>query len=352
LNRGRIVALDGLRVGAALVVALYTYVSRPQGVDTVWGQPSGAIFPGLHVFTKYGWIGIDLFFLISGLVICLSAAQRSSEHDPGTFFRARAIRLFPAFWPSVLITALVLHLFPVVVPQVRASDVLTNLTLLNQPFGTPSVDGVYWALWAEVRFYLLFALVLWRGFTMGKATLFGYAWLAACAVSVSSGEQWMLVVFQPTYAPLFVAGVALALIRQQGSSLPRWGLVAASFLLAQHFLVLRAAAAAQSTVLSPLPEPVVIAIEAGLFIVLAVFATKGPQRDGPRWLITAGLLTYPFYLLHTILGWTIIHYLHDRIPPYVLLSGVLVLMTLLAAVVHFVIERPLTTALHTRVLNK
>ncbi|MFI5894444.1 acyltransferase family protein [Actinoplanes sp. NPDC051513] len=348
----RIGALDGLRVVAALMVALYSYVSRPQDIVAVWGVPSATIFPYLHGFTKYGWLGIDLFFLVSGFVICLS----STGKDPAAFFRSRAIRLFPAFWPSVLITAIVLHLWPVVVPQVRASDMLTNLTLLHQPVGAASVDGVYWTLWTEVRFYLLFALLLWRGFTQQRATIFAYAWLIAAAVAVSSGERWLLIVLQPTYAPLFVAGIAFALIHRYGSSLPLWGLVAASFLLAQNNLVQRAAGVAESAVRSPLSAPVTIAVEAAFFAALAVIAIKAKApavaADGTgaerHWLTTAGLVTYPFFLLHTVLGWTVIHFLHDRLPPSVVLAGVLTLMAVAAWLVHYVIERPVAAALRAR----
>jgi peptidoglycan/LPS O-acetylase OafA/YrhL len=295
-----------------------------------------------------------MFVIVSGFVIWLSCSGK----DLGAFLRARAIRLFPAFWPSVLITAIVLHLWPVVVPQVRASDMLTNLTLLHQPMGAASVDGVYWTLWTEIRFYLLFALVLWRGFTQQRATIFAYAWLIATALAVSSGERWLLIVLQPTYAPLFVAGIAFALIHRYGSSLPLWGLVAASFLMAQNNLVQRAAGVAESAVRSPLSAPVTIAVEAAFFAALAVIAVKAEApadgkagkagKDGHserHWLTTAGLVTYPFFLLHTVLGWTVIHFLHDRLPPYAVLAGVLTLMAVAAWLVHYVIERPVTAAL-------
>ncbi|WP_433373708.1 acyltransferase family protein [Actinoplanes sp. CA-142083] len=336
MDARRIGALDGLRVLAALMVALYTYVSRPQDIVAVWGVPSATVFPELHEVTKYGWLGIDLFFLVSGFVIGL----RSADKEPAAFFRSRVIRLFPAFWPCVLITAIVLHLWPVVVPQVRASDMLTNLTMLNQPVGAASVDGVYWALWAEIRFYLLFAVLLWRGFSQQKATIFGYAWLVAAAIAVSSGERWLLVVLQPSYAPLFVAGIAFALIHRYGPSLPLWGLVAASFLLAQHNLAQRADVTGASS-------PVTIAVEAAFFAAVAVVALRSRGNEH-RWLTAAGLVTYPFFLLHTVLGWTVIHFLHDHLPPYAVLCLVLALIALVAGLVHYLIERPVAAALRGR----
>ncbi|GMA86367.1 hypothetical protein GCM10025868_16170 [Angustibacter aerolatus] len=55
-------------------------------------------------------------------------------------------------------------MLPVVQKPLRADEVLVNLSMLQQPFGTPRVIGVDWTLWVEARFYLLFGLfVVWRG---------------------------------------------------------------------------------------------------------------------------------------------------------------------------------------------
>ncbi|WP_433373711.1 acyltransferase family protein [Actinoplanes sp. CA-142083] len=333
----RIVALDGLRLVAALMVAFFHYAGRAGGFETVWGGTPAEIFPVLHHPAQYGWLGVELFFLISGFVICMSAWDRETV----PFLRSRAIRLFPAYWAAVLITATVVHFWPVVVQPANLSDVLLNLTMLQFPLGVPQVDGVYWTLWNEARFYLLFALLVWRGLTLQRALWFGYGWLTLGAIAVAGGEKWMLDVLQPAYSPLFVAGMAFFLIHRFGSSLARWGLVAAAFLLAQHNMLARVALEEGMDIHAPLSEKAAILTLAVFFGVLAVVALGWTSGVRWRWLTVAGLLTYPFYLIHEAIGWIIIHYTHGLAPHWLILTAVLLLMLAAAWLLHRLLERPI-----------
>lgn len=65
---GRVFALDGLRLLAALSVVAYHYTARVGS----WPKKPEAIFPAVFPVTAYGWLGVHLFFLISGFVICMS----------------------------------------------------------------------------------------------------------------------------------------------------------------------------------------------------------------------------------------------------------------------------------------
>lgn len=110
-RRPRLLVLDGLRLGAALMVVAYHLVGDKIGV---W-QPSAASHFGLlHSVSQYGFLGVQLFFIISGFVICMSAWGRSV----GDFFVSRVVRLYPAYWFAVLVTAAVL----VAVPRVSTSS--------------------------------------------------------------------------------------------------------------------------------------------------------------------------------------------------------------------------------------
>ncbi|WP_053728808.1 acyltransferase family protein [Streptomyces sp. WM6378] len=100
----RLAALDGLRLVAALMVVCYHYLalSRP------WGHNPATIFPTLHRFAEFGWLGVEVFFLVSGFVICMSVWGRSL----GDFAVSRVSRLFPAYWVAVPLTALVVKKWP------------------------------------------------------------------------------------------------------------------------------------------------------------------------------------------------------------------------------------------------
>ncbi|MGX6601223.1 acyltransferase family protein [Micromonosporaceae bacterium Da 78-11] len=341
---GRLAVIDGLRLVAALAVALYHYTGC-NVVKLVWGVPEQQAFPGLYLFTSYGWLGVQMFFLISGFVICMSSWGRSI----GDFFRSRVTRLFPAYWPAVLLTTTVLTLWPTIQKPSRFTEVLTNLTMLNIPANVRPVDAVYWTLWVEARFYLLFAVVLlWRPLTLRRTMIFGYAWLVAAVLAVNSGLTVLKTIVQPSYAPYFIGGIALYLIHRFGSDLKLWGLVGLSYVLSAHYVVKRVNSVAENDLKRHLSPAVGVLLVTLFFVVLAVVALGWTARIQWRWLTTAGLLTYPFYLIHQMIGWTLIHWLRPSAPRYVVLAAVLTIMLGAAWLIHRLIEKPLARLLKTK----
>src|SRR3954466_2589137 len=97
--RSRLAALDGLRLLAAFAVLSFHYT----GIRTpFWGAPAHVVFPSLNQVTRYGYLGVELFFIISGFVILMTAYGRSIE----SFSASRVARLFPAYWTAILLTFL------------------------------------------------------------------------------------------------------------------------------------------------------------------------------------------------------------------------------------------------------
>jgi len=335
----RLAVLDGLRLVAALMVALYHYTAFTPYGKTIWGVEPETSFPFLHRLTTYGWMGVELFFLISGFVICMSSWGRSL----GGFFRSRITRLYPAYWPAVLITTAAAVIYPDVRHHLPLADVLTNLTMLNAPLNVTHVDGVYWSLWAEARFYLLFAVVLlWRGgLDLRRATLFGYGWLVAAVITVAANQPVLKVILQPEYAPLFVGGMAFYLIHRFGSDITLWGLVGAAYLLSVNNSAHRVVQVGDTTLHRPLSPAVGIALITLYYAVMAVIAMGWTSRIQWRWLTTAGLLTYPFYLLHENIGWSLIHGTNDLAPRWVIVTAVVLVMLSAAWLLHKLVEKPL-----------
>src|SRR4051812_19842209 len=206
----RLAILDGLRLVAALAVVAYHYTAFTPAVTRAWGAPPAEAFPRLSAVTSYGWLGVELFFLISGFVICMSCWGR----DVHAFFRSRVTRLFPAYWAAVLITFTVVALWSPAYRPVPLTDLALNLTMLQQPMGASAVDGVYWTLWIEASFYILFAAVVWRGLTLRRVTAFCYLWLVAVALTTPAKVALVNAVVQPKWAPYFIAGIAFYLIHR------------------------------------------------------------------------------------------------------------------------------------------
>ncbi|OJF11228.1 acyltransferase family protein [Couchioplanes caeruleus] len=334
--RHRIEALDGLRLVAALMVVGYHFIAYDRGAVPPWGSAADRVFPWLYLPASYGWLGVQLFFVISGFVICLSAWDRT----PGEFLRSRVIRLYPAYWVAALLTFAVLSLWPLVREPVGARALLVNLTMLQVPMGARSVDAVYWTLWVEARFYLLFALLVWRGLSVRTATLFGYGWLVAAALAGQMGVPALNVLIMPEHAPYFVAGIALYLVHRCGGHAALWALAGAAFLMAQHQVTEQLRHVARDVLGRPLPVLPALIVVAAIFAVMAIAATGRLSRVRGRWLTVAGALTYPLYLLHEYIGWTLIAALHPFLPRYAVLATVVAVVTVAAWLLHRYAERP------------
>ncbi|GMA87194.1 hypothetical protein GCM10025868_24440 [Angustibacter aerolatus] len=97
----RLAALDGLRFVAALAVVLYHFTGIR---STHWGTTDPTPFGPLSAVTRYGFLGVPLFFFISGFVILMTAWGRDVPH----FAASRVGRLFPAYWAGVLLTGALL----------------------------------------------------------------------------------------------------------------------------------------------------------------------------------------------------------------------------------------------------
>jgi peptidoglycan/LPS O-acetylase OafA/YrhL len=337
VTKRRLAPLDGLRLVAALTVVFYHYIG--QGARA-WEQNTSHLFPTAHPIVSYGWTGVQLFFIISGFVICMSGWGRSL----GDFFVSRVVRLYPGYVSCILITTAVVTALPLVTSPPTGAQFLVNLTMLQEPIGVGHIDAVYWTLWAELRFYLLFSLVIWRGLTYRRAVTFCVLGTIATIFARHSDNVVVRMVIQPENLSFFVGGVAVYLMYRFGPNILLWSIIAACYVLGQLRLGEKLDGMAELTGADGSPWVLgglllvfyllVIAVALGLFS----WANWG-------WLTTAGALTYPLYLLHEVIGWTLIKRFHEVLPHKVLLLTVVGAMLALSWLVHRLIERPLAPRL-------
>ncbi|WP_030981291.1 acyltransferase family protein [Streptomyces sp. NRRL S-1813] len=341
----RLRALDGLRLLAALMVAAYHYGGRNGEIAQAWGGSPAHQFPTAAPLFAYGCLGVQIFFVISGFVICLSGWGRTLR----AFIASRVSRLYPAYWAAILLVTAVFALPWVAYKALAPSEVLTNLTMLQQPLGVDRVLGVCWTLWAEMRFYALFALcVVLPGATRRRVVLFCAGWTLAAALAQAAHQPFLDTVLMPEYAPFFIGGVGLYLLHRYGARDPiAWAIVLVSWLIGQHYAVAGLWHAPSATAFSYRSTAVIIAVVTLGFALVAAVALGRLHWANWRWLTVAGALTYPFYLVHEHLGWVVVRALHHGIglPSYATLILTVALMLLLAWVLHRFIERPLTPVL-------
>ncbi|MEU2793032.1 acyltransferase [Streptomyces sp. NPDC007100] len=341
----RLRALDGLRLLAALMVAAYHLGGRGGEIAKAWGSSPAHQFPTLHVVFAYGCLGVQIFFVISGFVICMSGWGRSLR----SFVASRVSRLYPAYWVAVLLVTAVFALPWVAFKALGPSDVLTNLTMLQQPLGAKRVLGVCWTLWAEMRFYALFALcVILPGATRRRVVLFCAGWTLAAALAQAAHVPALDVVLMPQYAPFFIGGIGCYLLHRYGGRDPvAWAVVGVSWLTGQHHAVAGLWHPPSPGAFSYRSALVIIAIVTAGFALVTAIALGRMRWADWRWLTVAGALTYPFYLVHEHLGWVVVQALHGglRLPSYAVLVLTVGLMLGLAWVLHRWVERPLAPVL-------
>ena len=161
----RIEFLDGLRGLAIFTVILYHAFVR-------WPQlyVYGAKFSGSPIFDT-DIAGVNLFFIISGFVILMTLRKCADFSD---FIIRRWYRLFPAMLLCSVFILLTSGLFPER-PQgnIHFLDLLPGVTFIGDGYGVNrlwdwlsaghgfhvvSVEGAFWSLYVEVRFYIIFGL--------------------------------------------------------------------------------------------------------------------------------------------------------------------------------------------------
>ena len=166
LLNGRLQSIDALRGIAALGVVLYHAV-----IQTTNAVPNNLFrWPVklLQFVSSFGYIGVFLFFVISGFCIHLQWAKSRATQQPqsiqfGSFWRRRIRRLYPpyliAFALFMLMAALttginVTHFF--------VYDVVMHLLMLHNldPYTCYSINGVFWTLAIEEQLYLAYFLLL------------------------------------------------------------------------------------------------------------------------------------------------------------------------------------------------
>lgn len=348
-TRGRLRALDGLRLIAALMVCVYHYAGRDGDIAHSWGKSPKEIFPHVAGAFSYGPLGVQIFFIISGFVICMSGWGRSLKD----FAISRITRLYPAYWAALII---VTGVFVVAgYHHVSGTDLLTNFTMLQMPAGAERVLGVCWTLWAEMRFYLLFALcVVWPGATRKRVLIFCAVWTAGALYAGSSKQAFLELALMPNYAPFFVGGMGLYLIYRFGHDALAWGVVAVGFLLGQRYAVQDLVAPAHVHVFHHRSQlGVILVVAFGFAAVAAVTLVPAVSSINWRWLTTAGALTYPFYLVHEHLGWVVIDKLHHKtsLPDVVVFLVTVLSMLVLAWLMNRLVEKPFAPKLK-RLLSK
>jgi peptidoglycan/LPS O-acetylase OafA/YrhL len=284
---------------------------------------------------RYGYLGVEFFFMISGYVIFFSASSKTAAE----FLVSRATRLYPAFWCAVILTSVAAFFLGGDRMSVSLAQVVANLTMTPKLFGYEYVDGVYWTLHFEWRFYLAVLLVLILGLQR-RLPLLLLAWPVVIAGAALAGWQW-LPYMNGQYA-YFAAGSVFAIHAARPSRQSALALVLC-LLLCIRFSTAEGPSAANGgqTGLSPVVIGAIVLAQFLFFVFLDSRHGSGLRLPGSR---LAGALSYPIYLIHAHIGYIAISQWADeqnKLPVYAVVIAAVVAT---AYLMHRLIERGMAPA--------
>lgn len=315
--------LDFLRLVAAFGVVLYHYC-------IYLDKQNAGLFMSL---CDFGYLGVNFFFMLSGFVIMASAENRSAF----AFAISRAQRLYPAFIACLLITALVVWWMKGYL--ISPVQLFWNATILNDYLKIPNVDGVYWTLQAELKFYgCIFILLLLRVLPHWRYWL--PAWLLMAIVFHFSRQPFFMGWFiHPEYSFYFIGGVCAFLLYK----LPGNRLLQTIFVVSLAFAVLKAGRQTEEFMaqVSAIDRWVARAIVFAFFTFFYVLSQgKLNLRKVPWWWVYLGAVSYPLYLIHNRAGKAVIEHFRGQIEMGWLLAIVIMGLLILCLAVHLCIEKP------------
>ena len=322
-----ILAIDLTRFACAALVMGYHYSAA------FWSVPDGRVATALHgvaatpvPMARAGLVGVELFFVVSGMVIARSAVGASWQD----FLGRRVLRLVPAAWLCATLTALVL-IAGGQGDAALAADWFRSIRFW--PIGA-QIDGSYWTLGVECAFYLLvalaavgdarrIALVGW-GLALASAVFWAVCLLLGHAAEPIVTNQAAILLLLP-HGCFFAVGIALAMRGMPGRT--------ALLLLASATGVVEIAAHIGGGTIT-------VATIAGEALFAFGLITLGcadrvqpwlAQRIDPGFARAIGLMTYPLYLLHQVAGAVMIGVLARSGVPLFLVIGLTVAVMLVSA---------------------
>ena len=326
----RFYEIDGLRFIAAAMVVFYHFTFRGFAADDL----NVLSFPVIGEIARYGYLGVDLFFIISGFVILMTARQG----DPIRFVISRMVRIYPAFWVCLTITAATMAVYNTYPFDISFSQWLINLPLIGSFIGVPYVDSVYWSLLVELKFYFLMYLILvCRG--IAKIDWFLGVWLLISLVATFS-EVWGAIhfFFFPEWSHYFIAGAMFYLIRVEGLNSFRSGVILCCFGLSV-FQTTSTIAIAEAHYHTEFSQSFIISCILLFYLIfLAIALGKTVWIQSPH-LTLVGALTYPLYLVHQNVGFIFFNVLAGELNKYLLLACGLILVVFLSYLVNRFVEQ-------------
>lgn len=299
-QNSRIAGLDVLRIVAVAGVVMAHFFWSKVWINENLGANPTEVFGDVTRIAAYGFLGVHLFFIISGAVISRSAVGRSSRE----FVIARFLRLMPALLIAVIISAILLVASGELNVWKALRSIPTNLVLMPSLSDTGWLNPVFWTLFIEASFYAIVALVI---FIFGSSRLvlwrFAWIWLGITVVISRVDDSTLQTIALSSWAPFFIIGILIATAESRSDKfLASLGMLAAS-LLAVEATISSMNAEGRSV------NVIFVCVFAMTVVVALIIWVKKLSDLKSKKLAFIGTMTYSLYLFHVIPGRMIAEYL-------------------------------------------
>ncbi len=322
--KNRIEELDVFRGIAAMAVVLFHYTKRFRDLY-------GHNYPEFFDF-KYGFLGVQLFFIISGFVIYMSINNSSSTFQ---FIKRRFIRLYPAYWICITLTFIIVNFIGLPGRGANGIEFFVGLTMFQEVLNIKHVDGVYWSLTIELFFYILMILISFAGILQKK-----YVWTTI----------WLTLIWTNYYFPfpfksfylnlengmLFIGGIYFFHLYNDKKNMIHHLFVLFSLFSFIHFN-------------HSLSIKIIVSFYYLLFY-LFIFNKLNWIVIKP--LLFLGQISYPLYLIHNNIGFAMLLKLKKwGVNELFSIITVVLCVILLAWVIMKYIEKPIIRYLKTKIIR-
>ncbi len=302
--------IDFLRFFAALSVMGFHYFStylKPDNIISIW--------------LKYGYLGVELFFIISGFVIYFSLQTNLKD-----YFLGRFLRLYPLFWiiaSFTYITTLIFDKYNNTIEALSFPKYLFNLLIINNGKTVNMIDGSYWTLTIEILFYIYIGIFVYL-FKKKNLLNFYFLWLTATFLIFTFNMQELFIskLALVRYSPYFVFGGVMGFMYKNYNNSKK-GLESGTEVTKNNFENIKSYILLISAFLMPhyinlklhqyptvsnnfgnfdFYATVIILLIFPISILAVIFSKYITHKRYLSIFMTLGAVTYPLYLLHQKVG--------------------------------------------------
>jgi len=317
LNNNRYSTVDCLRGIAALAVVLY-HLAPAAFSDPTSAELSTCILS----IAKLGYLGVAIFFVVSGFVIAASVKHTLVSFTYiKKYIIKRSLRLDPPYWLSIAVHAALVYatIFLLGIEQVTPTlrQIIAHIFYMQDLLRYGNITNVYWTLCLEVQNYIFFCLVfaianlpapdgliskLWKYF---PAVVFSASVLYSLLISGKLLKSPLPGIFFP-YWYLFMIGATAYWV----------GIT--KELSQKYFVLLMLATLLASINVANNFEYVIgiyVGMATGLFLVVAALKARLSVWLRSGLLLYLGRISYSLYLFHTVVGEQFIHTFQRILAP-------------------------------------